>query len=42
VQFRGVTDKNIEQFRNEGKQVIVEPDQFATGKLVAPFDAARK
>jgi branched-chain amino acid transport system substrate-binding protein len=42
VQFRGVTDKNVEQFRQPGKQVILEPVQFQTGKLAAPFEKARK
>jgi branched-chain amino acid transport system substrate-binding protein len=42
IQFRGVVDKNLEQFRQPGKQVILEPAQFQTGKLVAPFEKARK
>jgi branched-chain amino acid transport system substrate-binding protein len=42
VQFRGITDKNVEQFRQPGKQVILEPTQFKTGELVQPFDKARR
>lgn len=42
TQFRGVVDKDVEQFRQEGKQVILEPAAFATGKLAAPFEASRK
>ena len=42
IQFRGVVDKNLEQFRQPGKQVILEPAQFQTGKLVAPFEKARQ
>jgi branched-chain amino acid transport system substrate-binding protein len=42
IQFRGIVDKNLEQFRQPGKQVILEPSQFQTGKLVAPFEKARK
>ena len=42
IQFRGVTDKNIEQFRQPGKQVILEPTQLKTGELIQPFDKARK
>src|SRR6201990_3583754 len=42
AQFRGITDKNVEQFRKPGKQVILFPDKLKTGKLVAPFEAARK
>lgn len=41
VQFRGVADKNVEQFRQSGKQVIVEPAQYKTGEVL-PFDKARK
>jgi branched-chain amino acid transport system substrate-binding protein len=42
AQFRGVTDKNMEQFRTSGKQVILFPDNLKSGELVAPFEAARK
>jgi len=41
AQFRGVKDKNIEQFRSAGKQVILFPDRLKTGDLVFPFEAAR-
>jgi branched-chain amino acid transport system substrate-binding protein len=42
AQFRGVVDKNIEQFRTPGKQVILFPANLKSGDLVAPFEAARK
>jgi branched-chain amino acid transport system substrate-binding protein len=42
AQFRGVVDKNIEQFRNPGKQVILFPDKLKSGELISPFEAARK
>ena len=42
AQFRGVVDKNIEQFRSSGKQVILFPESLKSGELVAPFEAARK
>ncbi len=42
IQFRGIVDKNIEQFRQPGKQVILEPTQLKTGDLVEPFEKARK
>ena len=42
AQFRGVVDKNIEQFRSSGKQVILFPGRLKTGDLVTPFEAARK
>jgi branched-chain amino acid transport system substrate-binding protein len=42
AQFRGVVDKNMEQFRSSGKQVILFPENLKSGELVAPFEAARK
>jgi branched-chain amino acid transport system substrate-binding protein len=42
VQFRGVVDKNIEQFRQPGRQVILEPAPLKTGDLIEPFEKARK
>jgi branched-chain amino acid transport system substrate-binding protein len=42
AQFRGVVDKNIAQFRSQGKQVILSPEKFKSGDLVSPFEAARK
>jgi len=41
VQFRGLVDKNVDQFRQSGKQVIVEPAAYKTGEII-PFDQARK
>jgi branched-chain amino acid transport system substrate-binding protein len=40
IQFRGIADKNLEQFRSAGKQVIVAPDAFKSGE-VRPFNQAR-
>jgi len=42
AQFSGVKDKDIEQFRSSGKQVILFPDKLKTGNLISPFEAARK
>ncbi|MDP2330015.1 MAG: amino acid ABC transporter substrate-binding protein [Reyranella sp.] len=42
AQFRGVVDKNIEQFRTPGKQVILFPEKWKTGDLIQPFEKARK
>ena len=42
AQFRGVVDKNMEQFRTSGKQVILFPEKLKSGELVTPFEAARK
>lgn len=40
-QYRGVTDRNIDQFRIAGRQIVVEPERLATGRLVTPYRAAR-
>ncbi|MFH1345385.1 MAG: amino acid ABC transporter substrate-binding protein [Pseudomonadota bacterium] len=42
AQFRGIKDKNIEQFRSPGKQVILFPPKLKSGDLITPFEAARK
>jgi branched-chain amino acid transport system substrate-binding protein len=42
AQFRGVVDKNAEQFRASGKQVILFPEKMKSGELITPFEAARK
>ncbi len=42
AQFRGVVDKNVDQFRTAGKQVILFPERLKTGDLITPFEAARK
>src|ERR1700760_49036 len=42
AQFRGIKDKDVDQFRQAGKQVILFPDSLKTGDLVTPFEAARK
>ncbi|TAY52058.1 branched-chain amino acid ABC transporter substrate-binding protein [Rhizobium leguminosarum] len=41
VQFRDVKDGDAEQFRQEGKQVIVYPDKYKTGDLVSPLSGAQ-
>ena len=42
AQFRGIVDKNMDQFRQSGKQVILFPEKLKSGELVTPFEAARK
>jgi branched-chain amino acid transport system substrate-binding protein len=41
AQFRGIEDKNMGQFRQTGKQVVLYPPQYKTGDVVAPFEKAR-
>ena len=41
TQFQGVRDKDIEQFKKPGVQVILHPDSQKNGNLNAPFEQAR-
>lgn len=40
VQYRGIVGNDLEQFKEVGKQVILEPQEFASGKLRYPFAAS--
>jgi len=42
AQFHGIVDKNMDQFRTPGKQVILSPAKWKSGELVSPFETARK
>src|SRR5713101_657527 len=41
AQFRGVVDKDMDQFRQPGKQVILWPEKYKIGEAVVPFEKAR-
>jgi branched-chain amino acid transport system substrate-binding protein len=41
AQFRGIVDKNMDQCRKPGKQVILYPAKLKSGELITPFEAAR-
>ncbi len=41
AQFRGIKGKDLEQFRQQGKQVIIGPAALRTGDVI-PFDKARQ
>ena len=41
AQFRGIVDKDTEQFRQAGKQVVISPDAYKTGNVITPFEKAR-
>jgi branched-chain amino acid transport system substrate-binding protein len=41
AQYRGVVDKNLDQFRKPGSQIILQPQTLETGKLASPFGKAR-
>ncbi len=40
AQFRGIKGKDLNQFRQQGKQVIIGPAALKTGEVI-PFDKAR-
>ena len=42
AQFQGIVDKNMDQFRKPGKQVILFPEKLKSGNLITPFEVARK
>ena len=42
AQFQGIVDKNMDQFKKPGKQVILFPERLKSGDLITPFEAARK
>ena len=42
AQFQGIVDKNMDQFKKPGKQVILFPEKLVSGKLITPFEDARK
>jgi branched-chain amino acid transport system substrate-binding protein len=41
AQFRGVVDKDMEQFRQPNKQVVIYPEEYKTGEAITPFEKAR-
>jgi branched-chain amino acid transport system substrate-binding protein len=41
VQYRGVKDKNVDQFRSAGRQIVVDPPALRSGELIHPFSKAR-
>ena len=42
AQFQGIIDKNMDQFKKPGKQVILFPEKLKSGEFVTPFEDARK
>jgi branched-chain amino acid transport system substrate-binding protein len=42
AQFRGIKDKDMDQFKQPGKQVVISPDAVKTGEVLTPFEKARK
>jgi branched-chain amino acid transport system substrate-binding protein len=42
VQYHAIKDNSLDQFRGMATQTIVGPSQFATGKLIYPYEKAKK
>ena len=42
VQYRGIKDNDVEQFRGPGKKIVLYPDEFKSGTMVYPYSAAQK
>lgn len=42
IQFQGIKGSDVEQFKHPGRQVVLYPDQYKSGKLIYPYAAARK
>ena len=41
VQYHGIKDNTLDQFRGMDTQTIVGPKEFATGKLIYPYEKAK-
>jgi branched-chain amino acid transport system substrate-binding protein len=41
VQFHGIKGNDLEQFRTMGTQTVLTPAEYASGKLIYPFEKAR-
>jgi branched-chain amino acid transport system substrate-binding protein len=42
VQYRGIEGNDIEQFKQPGKQVIVDPPAYKSGELATPFEPIKR
>jgi branched-chain amino acid transport system substrate-binding protein len=40
VQFQGIVNHDVEQFKDGSKQIVVTPAEFASGKLIFPYSNA--
>jgi len=41
VQFHGIKGNDVEQFRTMGTQTVLTPTEYASGKVIYPFEKAR-
>ncbi|MBN9582302.1 MAG: amino acid ABC transporter substrate-binding protein [Afipia sp.] len=42
IQYRGIVGNGIEQFKQPGRQVILDPPAFRSGELVTPFEPIKR
>ncbi|QDM25953.1 ABC transporter substrate-binding protein [Tardiphaga sp. vice304] len=42
VQYRGVVGNDVEQFKQAGKQLILDPPAFKSGELITPFEPIKR
>jgi branched-chain amino acid transport system substrate-binding protein len=42
VQYRGIVGNDVEQFKQPGRQVILDPVAFKSGELVTPFEPIKR
>jgi branched-chain amino acid transport system substrate-binding protein len=42
VQFHDVEGSGLDQWKNDSKQTILWPSQYATGKAIYPYSTAKK
>lgn len=42
IQYRGIVGNGIEQFKQQGRQVILDPPAFRSGELVTPFEPIKR
>jgi branched-chain amino acid transport system substrate-binding protein len=38
VQWQGIKGNSLDQFKNTKTEVILEPDQYRTGTVIAPYN----
>src|SRR5262249_36275496 len=42
VQFQGIKGNTVDQFRDLSTQVVVAPKEYVSGKVIYPYEAAKK
>ena len=42
VQYQGIKDKNMDQFKQPGRQVILYPENLKTGEFRFPYEKSRR